>query len=134
MKPTEIPYTKLTGVEDEGESLTLSPHQDIHNHLGGIHAGAIFTLAETQSGHYLRQCFPEYQDKVIAMVRDASIKYRLPATQKVYATAKIADEALEKFQSRFDRKGRGSITVEVEIKEEDKLVATASFLWYVQRY
>ncbi|MEA2029530.1 MAG: PaaI family thioesterase [Campylobacterota bacterium] len=133
MKLTQIPYTKLTGVEEEGKSLTLAPHQDIHNHFGGIHAGALFTLAETQSGHYLQCCFPNHQDHVVAMVRDASIKYKLPATQKVYATATIDKEALDKFQSRFERKGRGGITVEVEIKEEDKLIATASFLWYVQR-
>jgi len=134
MRATEIPYIKLTGIEEEREVLSLTPHETVENHFGTIHAGALFSLAESQSGYYLQQRFPNMQDKVAAMVRDASIKYKLPATKKIYAKATISNEEIEKFQSRFERKGRGTISVEVEIKEsDDKLIATASFLWYVQK-
>lgn len=53
MKLTNIPYVKLTDIQEEKEYLTLIPNNSISNHVGTIHAGAIFTLAETQSGHYL---------------------------------------------------------------------------------
>lgn len=134
MKLTDIPYAKLTDVKEEKEYLVLSPNDSISNHLGTIHAGAIFTLAESESGHYLQKCFPDQKDKVVAMVRDASIRYKQPASQKIIASATITDEEMEKFNSRFDRKGRSTITIDVEVKDiENTLISTASFLWYVQK-
>lgn len=134
MKLTHIPYVKLTGVKEEKEYLSLISKESISNHVGTIHAGAIFTLAETESGHYLQQCFPEQGNKVVAMVRDASIRYKQPASQKIIASATITDEEMEKFNSRFERKGRSTITIDVEVKDiENTLICTASFLWYVQK-
>lgn len=134
MKLTDIPYAKLTNIKEEEEYLALILNDSISNHVGTIHAGAIFTLAESESGHYLQQCFPEQKDKVVAMVRDASIRYKQPASRKIIASATISDEEMEKFNSRFERKGRSTITIDVEIKDiENTLISTASFLWYIQK-
>ena len=134
MNLAAIPYITLTNIQEEGENLFLTPDQSIDNHLGSIHAGAIFTLAETQSGHYLQRHFPQFKDQVIAMVRDASVSYKSPAMQKIKAYASLSEEETEKFLRRFERKGRGTISVNVEVRDsDDTLVCTASFLWYVQK-
>jgi hypothetical protein len=45
-----------------------------------LHAGAQFTLAETQSGLYLQTLFPELESQVIAILRESKMRYKKPAT------------------------------------------------------
>lgn len=67
------------------------------------------------------------------MVHDASISYKQTAAQKIIASAFITDEEIEKFNSRFNRKGRSTIIIDVEVRDiENTLICIASFLWYVQ--
>ncbi|MCW8838458.1 MAG: DUF4442 domain-containing protein [Thiovulaceae bacterium] len=67
----------------------------ILNHIKTIHASAQFALAETQSGIHLQRLFPELEEKVVPVLRDAQMKYKKPA--------------VEKFKTQFEKKGRGSL-------------------------
>ena len=103
------------------------------NHIKTIHASAQFTLAETQSGIHLQSLFPELEGKVIPVLRDAQIKYKKPAQEKIIAYASTDEEAVEKFKSQFEKKGRGSLQIEVKIKDiNDVLTCQATFTWFVQ--
>jgi acyl-coenzyme A thioesterase PaaI-like protein len=48
MKTTDIAFVKLTGIKQEEDNLSLEFNDNIQNHINTIHAGAQFTLAETQ--------------------------------------------------------------------------------------
>ncbi len=107
MKATDIPFVKHIGIEEENNGLSLNFKNDVMNHIKTIHASAQFTLAETQSGIHLQSLFPELEGKVIPVLRDAQIKYKKPAQEKIIAYASTDEEAVEKFKSQFEKKGRG---------------------------
>ena len=130
-----IPFIENMGIElQENGSLYLPFNQKLLNHLGTIHASAQFTLAETQSGFYLEQMFPQYGDSVIPMLRGSSVKYKNPATKDIYTIATASKEALEKFNMQFLKKGRGVIRVEVTVYDSDAVVTmVGEFSWFISR-
>ncbi len=133
MKATDIPFVKHIGIKEENNELSLEFKEDILNHIKTIHASAQFTLAETQSGLHLQSLFPELEGKVVPVLRDAQIKYKKPAQEKIIAFSSADAEAIEKFRAQFEKKGRGSLQINVEIKDvNDLLTCQATFTWFVQ--
>ena len=133
MKATDIPFVKHIGIKENENELSLDFKNDVLNHIQTIHASAQFTLAETQSGIYLQSLFPELEGKVLPLLRDAQIKYKKPAQEKIIAFASVNEEAISKFKLQFDKKGRSTLQIEVEIKDiNDVLTCQATFTWFVQ--
>ena len=136
MKATEIPFVSHVGIEAQSsDALQLVLTEQVSNHVGTMHAAALFALAETQSGVLLQELFPEYGvDEVIPLLRGSSLKYHTPASSTVIATASVTPEDQERFLSRFERRGRAGITVSVILQDEaGQRVMSAAFEWFVQR-
>ena len=134
MKALDIPFVKYIGIQENENELSLDFSQNVLNHIKTIHACAQFTLAETQSGLHLQSLFPELEGKVIPLLRGAEVKYKKPALEKIVAYARCRDEAIEKFTLQFEKKGRASIEISVEVKDiNDVLTSEASFTWFVQK-
>ena len=134
MDVTQIPFVKHTGIKNEEGRLKLEATDVVQNHMQTIHASAQFTLAETQSGLYLQETFPELEGKVVALLRDATVKYKKTATSNIYAVANIEEEAKEKFLSQYARKWRTSIVVDVVVKGCDDVVRMqGKFTWFIQK-
>lgn len=133
MKATDIPFAAHVGVEQENGDLSLELRDAVTNHLGTMHAGAQYTLAETRSGLYLQTLFPDIGESVVPLLRDGNVKYKKAATGRLYAFASCDEEAVERFRERFAKKGRGLLDVNVDIKDaEGGLVSQASFSWFIQ--
>ena len=127
-----IEFIKHLGIKQEGNSLTLEPKKELLNHIGSIHAGAIFTLAESQSGLTLITQFGKANVK--ALLRNSNIKYRAEATSKLTAIGSIEPKDIEKFNTKLSKKGRALIDVAVKILDSyDNTVATTTFSWFIQR-
>ena len=47
---TALPFDTLIGVRADGDALALLEADALHNHVGTVHAGALFTLGEAASG------------------------------------------------------------------------------------
>jgi len=134
MEVTQIAFVKFLGIKSEKENLSLEYKENILNHVQTIHASAQFSLAETQSGVFLQELFPHLEGKVVPLLRDATIKYKKPAQKKIYASASVSDESLKKFQELFEKKGRGSVEVDVVVQDIDNVVtAVASFVWFITK-
>ena len=117
---------------DDAGVLCMPFDERIHNHLETAHAGAQFILAETVSGLYLSARFPDLADKVVPVLREANIKYKRQATSNLIAYASTTDTAEEKFLQQFEQKGRGSIQVDVEVKDSsDVLISLAHYSWFI---
>lgn len=133
IKATDIPFVSHIGIKDEHNVLSLDFKDDVLNHIKTIHASAQFTLAETQSGLHLQKLFPQLEGKVVPVLRDAQVKYKKPAMEKIIAIASSNEEAVEKFKAQFDKKGRGSLQIDVEVKDINSvLTCQATFTWFVQ--
>ena len=120
--------------KNKNSELELPFTPDNHNHLKTMHASAQFTLAETASGEFLQTLFPELVGKVIPVLRDATVKFKNPAIINVITYPSISDEAREKFNTQFSKKGRASISVDVAIKDiENTVTCITTCNWFVQK-
>ena len=134
MTVKDVPFASFVGIKENLDELSLDFKEQVQNHVKTIHASAQFTLAETKSGLYLLEIFPELEGKVLPLLREANIKYKKPATQKILAYASIEDETIDKFKTVFEKKGRGSICVSVQIKDiNDILCSEGEFSWFIQK-
>jgi len=133
MEITSVAFIEKVGVEkDNAGRLMLGCDDSLKSHVQTIHSGALFTLAEAASGEALRVRFPALADQVVPVIRDAEITYRQPATMAVTAYPSISDEAIRTFERRFSRKGRATIEVEVEVKDQEGgIVCSGRFKWLV---
>ncbi len=126
---------ELIGIKkDLTTPLSLKLSENSQNHIGTMHAGAQFILAETASGVYLSRLFPELQDKIIPLLRNSCIKYKKTAIGTITTHPSLSDEKQERFINQFSKKSRGTIEVEVILKnEEEETVSIGSFIWFIQK-
>ena len=134
MRATDIEFVKLVGIKQSENSVSLAYKKDVFNHIESIHASAQFTLAETQSGLFLQELFPELVGKVIPLLRESRIKYKKPALKNIVAFASCSDENIIKFKEQFAKKGRSILSVSVDVKDSaGVLTASSEFVWFVQK-
>ena len=134
MELSDIPYAHHTHIEQNGSFLTLSLQPDALNHIGTLHAGALYTLAETASGFYLASRFADEADTLLPLLRNANVKYRHPATTTVHAVATVEPESIEHFTLALNKRGRASISIHVKVKDEaDTLCMQGTFDWFIQK-
>ena len=133
MNILDINFVKHLGIKLEGENLVLSPNENLLNHIKTIHAGALYTLAESQSGYFLQNEFKDLSILVIPLLRSSSIKYRVSASGKIVAYASADKNSLDIFRNNIIKKGKGIIGVNVELKDcKGNIVITGEFTWYIQ--
>ncbi|MFK3981437.1 DUF4442 domain-containing protein [Micromonospora sp. NPDC050397] len=85
-----------------------------HNHVGGPHAGALFTLGETASGAVVLAAFGNLLDRAVPLAVTADIRYRKLAMGPVRAVARLGRPATEVI-AEFDGGTRPEFPVLVEI-------------------
>jgi len=130
MNIVKIPFVKLLDI-NLTDTLELKFKKELTNHIGSLHAGALYTLAETQSGLFLQKRFKEYKN-ALPILRAGEIKYKKESKGAVSAIAKADKESLEKFENTLSKRAKALISVKVELYSNSELVATAKFSWFVQ--
>ncbi|MEU2157061.1 DUF4442 domain-containing protein [Streptomyces sp. NPDC019396] len=102
---------------------------DYHNHVGGPHAGAMFTLAESASGAIVIAAFGEQLSRAVPLAVKAEIGYKKLAMGVVTATATLGRPAAEVI-AELDAGVRPEFPVEVAITREDGAVTgEMTVLW-----
>jgi acyl-coenzyme A thioesterase PaaI-like protein len=89
-----VPLVKTMGMQYDEISPTravvrLPDRPDLHNHVGGPHAGVLFALGETASGALVLANFMDIMDRVTPLAAAADIKYVAVAKGDVTATATL---------------------------------------------
>ncbi|MBP86638.1 MAG: hypothetical protein CMJ64_07980 [Planctomycetaceae bacterium] len=138
MKILELPFNQhvgLTLTQHEGQEVVcLEPEQHHYNHLGTIHARALYSLAEAASGHALLNRIELRRDETFAVLRSANVKYRRPAHDRLIALASIAANASAMVTRQLEAKGRAFIDVQVRVVSgESEDVFAGDFSWFVSR-
>ncbi|MBX3192610.1 MAG: YiiD C-terminal domain-containing protein [Labilithrix sp.] len=129
---TSLPFNSLVGVSADGEALALRDDGALHNHVGTVHAGALFTLGEAASGIAIaRHCAGAFGG-AMPVTKTASIAYRRPARGRIRAIAGVA-ESVDEIAARLARDGKASFDVEVALTDDAGTeVATMTVAWYVR--
>nr|WP_244302457.1 DUF4442 domain-containing protein [Streptomyces viridosporus] len=101
--------------------VALPDQGDYHNHVGGPHAGAMFTLGESASGAIVLAAFGDQLSRAVPLAVRAEIAYRKLAMGPVTATATLGRPAAE-VVAELDAGRRPEFPVTVAIRREDGAV------------
>jgi len=134
MDVSAIPFNRFLGLRAGDTALTLPADPKYHNHLGTVHAGAQFSLAEAASGQWLLDRFGEGRPTTRRWSATPTSKFRRPATGELTAQAGAPPEEAERFPETLTRRGRASIEVRVQILGADgSATLESAFEWFAQR-
>ncbi|MFJ9663044.1 DUF4442 domain-containing protein [Streptomyces sp. NPDC101219] len=98
--------------------VSLPDQAEYHNHVGGPHAGAMFTLGESASGAIVLAAFGDQLARAVPLAVRAEIAYRKLAMGPVTATATLGRPAAE-VVAELDAGKRPEFPVTIEIRRED---------------
>jgi uncharacterized protein (TIGR00369 family) len=138
MHVTDLAIHKVLGIElaPENETHLLRlPVSSLHlNHLGTIHAGVQFALAEACSGEFLLRHFGNDPNQVFAVLRTSNVKFHKPAQGELRASAQFVGKPgaspLEELASR----GRTFASVLVEVLDENAVITmSGQYDWFLRR-
>lgn len=128
-----VPFVRTLGVrvlaagaDEAGEFRAVAALDDddrLHNHVGGPHAGVLFSLGETASGAVVLAAFGAVLDRAVPLAVRAEIDYRRVATGPVSATARLRRSVAEVL-AELAAGTRPEFTVEIQITTADGVVTT----------
>ena len=116
-----------------GEATVVLPRKDeLNNHVGSQHAGALFTAAETASGAAFVGAFAVRMGDVTPLAKSAEIDYEKIAHGAITAKATLGIDAAAALAT-LDEEGKVEFPCEVELTDKDgQRVATATVHWHVR--
>jgi uncharacterized protein (TIGR00369 family) len=124
----------LIEVVEVGAGLGIARLQDapeVHNHIGSVHAGALFTLGETASAVAMLGVFAEQISSIRPVTIDVTIAYLKIARGTLVATARTA-LAAERLQNELATLGRATLDLTVDIaNDRGAVVAQMKAKWMV---
>ncbi|MFI6499410.1 DUF4442 domain-containing protein [Nonomuraea typhae] len=129
-----VPFARTIGVEfgqvnDGYAACRLPDRADLHNHVQGPHAGALFTLAESASGAAMLSALGDQLSRAVPLATTAAIHYRKLAKGEVTAEARLLADR-DEVVARLDAGERPEFEVGVEIKNaEGTLVSEMTVSW-----
>jgi len=139
--PQAVPMVGTLGIVfDEvtpTRAVTHMPDQPpYHNHIGGLHAGAMFTLGETTAGALVLGHFGDMLDDATPLAVEATIRFLKVARGVVTAVATLDVDAAE-LRAQVKAGERPEFTVNVElttVQPDGSLLQTGamSVLWTVK--
>ena len=107
--------------------LRLDAGPELHNHVGGPHAAAIFGLGETAGLAVLLEAFGDLVEsgRAVPLVKNGTISFAAIATGPLLATAHLVDDE-QSARTSFEERGVATFDVEIVFRRESDDVQTAS--------
>jgi acyl-coenzyme A thioesterase PaaI-like protein len=136
--PTLVPMVGTLNLEfvelDAARAVLRMPDQQpYHNHIGGPHAGAMFTLGESASGALVLGNFAEFLGQVVPLAVEANIRYRKVAMGPVLATA-VMTRTVAEVLAEMEAGTRPEFRVDITIATEDGTVTGEMYVvWTLKR-
>lgn len=117
-----VPFVRTLGCEflelsAERAVLRLPDVEAHHNHVGGPHAGAMFTLGESASGAIVLGSFADLLGTHTPLAYGAQIRYRALAHGPVTAEATLSTPA-EEVRAAVADGGKARFDVAVVLRDE----------------
>jgi acyl-coenzyme A thioesterase PaaI-like protein len=129
----DLPFPKLIGVADaEAGALALPDADSLKNHVGTMHAGALFTLGESASGVAMMRLLAPVLGGALPVAKNATIVYQKPARGRIRATGTLAESA-DSIAARLAKDGKTTFEIAVKLEDDAGVeVATMTVTWYVR--
>ncbi|WP_235968263.1 DUF4442 domain-containing protein [Herbidospora solisilvae] len=129
-----VPFARTLGVSfdsvDSGTAVArLADRPDLHNHVGGPHAGVVFSLAESASGAAMLSLFGDTLDRATPLATVGRVAYRKLALGDLTAEAVVKAER-DAVLAELTAGNRPEFTVEVTVRNSEGVtVAEVTVEW-----
>jgi acyl-coenzyme A thioesterase PaaI-like protein len=132
-----VPFAKLAGVQIDEVSCGTSTARlverpDLTNHIGTMHAAALFALGEAASGAAMAGTLGVLIMKAKPVASDASIKYLKLAKGTIIAVARVDADA-NWVVKELEKEGKIRFDVMVDLNNEgNETVAQMKVEWHIR--
>ncbi|GAB3590848.1 DUF4442 domain-containing protein [Angustibacter peucedani] len=135
--PASVPFVRTLGIEvtdvreDDGVLVAEARLPDVdaqRNHVGGPHAGAMFTLGESASGAVVLAGFADLLDRATPLAVSAEIRYLKLAQGEVRAVATMSRPVAE-VRAELAEGRRPEFAVAVALRTDDAETGAMDVLW-----
>jgi acyl-coenzyme A thioesterase PaaI-like protein len=138
MHVTELAIHQMLGMqlgaEGDAHILVLPKSPLVLNHVGTVHAGVQFVLAEACSGEFLLRHFGNDPRQVFAVLRRSKVKFHKAAQGELRASAQFLEEARESLTDELASRGRVFASVLVEVSDANAVVTmSGQYDWFLRR-
>lgn len=128
MLAATVPMVKTLNLEylettPQRAVLRLPDQPEYHNHVGGPHAGAMFTLAESASGAIVLAAFGDQLGRAVPLPVTAQTAFKKIARGVVTATATLG-RPIADVVAELDEGKRPEFPVTVAVTREDGAVTS----------
>lgn len=133
MDVTALPYNANLGITRAAapDLLMLGDAPAVQNHLGTLHAAALFSLAEASSAEFLIQQRGERSD-VGGVVRKVACKYSVAGQGRIISSSPNDPATLSEAITTVDSRGRALYPIDIELRNQDaKVIASFTFTWFL---
>lgn len=135
MHVLSLAYTKRLGIKHSsvpGFLLELPDGPNVFNHLGTVHASALYSLAEISSGYFLRANFADIADQTIPMLRGSQVKFKKSANGTLYSVVRLNGTSLKEIRNTLELKRKALFFLQVKIfNEHEEVVMLGDYEWFV---
>jgi uncharacterized protein (TIGR00369 family) len=132
-----IPFARHAGIEiveiaDGVAVARLVQAEQLSNHIGSVHAGALFTLGETASGAAMVGAFADVATQIRPLATSANITYLKLGRGVLTARARTGLPG-EELRRQLDANGLVAFEVHVDLQDEsERTVAQMVVAWRVK--
>ena len=119
--PAAVPMVRTLNLVFEQASpdrvvMVLPDQPEFQNHIGGPHAGAMFTLGESASGAFVLGHFGDLLDRSTPLAVQATIRYLKVAMGPLRATA-LLTRPVDEIREEFEAGVRPEFDVEIQFSD-----------------
>lgn len=137
MNITQLPFNRLIDILEADRTdflLMLEDRIEYTNHLGTVHAAALYALAEAGSAQFLLSNPIDNFPDLIAVVRKAEVKYSGAAKGKIYVKASFVNVNTSMISETLKSKKRMLLHTSSQLFDENqKMVMNCQFEWFVSQ-
>lgn len=124
---------KILEVTANSGKAVLPERDELKNHVGSQHAGALFSVGEAASGAAFIGAFASRLGEITPLAETAEIAYKKIAKGEITATGTFTQDPDALF-AELDADGRVRFPIEVELTNSaGDTVATMNVAWYVRK-
>ena len=134
---TIVPFIPVVGIRctemSVGRAVCVLPDRtEVHNHIGSLHAGAMFTAGESAAGMAFTGAFIDQLDSIQPLAAGAQIRYLAVARGDLTVEATLRDDVAD-IRERLARDGKVTFVVDVEMRDPEGVPCVEmSVDWHVR--
>ena len=122
----------ITEVGPGTATATLASRRAVHNHIGTVHAGALYTVGESATGAVVLGLFGDLLPGLFIALKSASVAHLKARPGDLVASARLVGDPRE-LRAAYEQSGKADFDVEVSFSVEGTEVATVTYRWAVRQ-